>query len=277
MNAPRMRVSIVSAGAVGTAIGEKLAAVGHRVDYTAAPATAAENAQLLVLDVADSDLEAAVAELLPHVQPRQIVLHTAASHGVGVLQPLAERGALTIAAHPAMILTDTTAAAARLDGCGWGVSTRDELAATVAELLITEMNGHAIAIAEQQRELYAAAMTHGSHHAAAIAAQTAELLEQCMDVPTTQGAQLLSEPLMQHSMSLALKGAFVPAAPADAATVERQLAAIGAGPARDSYVALTRALAAQSAPAAVWEVLEAASTSEEKDFRFCPTQPRSRD
>ncbi len=264
----------MSAGAVGTAIGEKLAAVGHRIDYTDAPATAApDTAQLLVLDVADSDLEAAVAELLPHVQPRQIVLHTAASHGVGVLQPLAERGALTIAAHPAMIAAD----AARLDGCGWGVTTRDELAATVAELLITEMNGHAIAIAEQQRDLYAAAMAHGSHHAAAIAAQTAELVEQCMDAPSMRGAQLLSEPLVQQSMSLALTGEFTPAAPADAATVERQLAAIGAGPARDSYVALTRALAAHSGEATVWEVLEAASTSEEKDFRFCPTQPRSRD
>ncbi|WKD61977.1 arogenate dehydrogenase [Corynebacterium ciconiae DSM 44920] len=277
-----MRVSIISAGRVGTAIGEKLAAAGHHIYNAVAPSpeslerayarlphaaiascgTAASRAQLLVLAVPDPQLAAVVEEITPHVQPRQIVLHTSGSHGVEVLAPLAERGALTIAAHPAMTFSGTDADVERLDGCGWGVTTGDDLTATVAELLITEMNGRAIAIAEQHRALYHAAMAHASNHAAAIAAQARELVEQCAVQDDSDTARRLLGPLMQQSIAAALDGGWEaitgPAARDDAAAVRRHLEVIGTGPVRDSYVALARAIAEQSGAQGVL----VASTSE---------------
>ena len=113
----RLSVGVVSAGRVGTALGEALERVGHVVFGCAAvsdasrrraetrlpdaeimPATdVARRSELLILAVPDQELDALVRGLArtDAVSPGTLVLHTSGANGVGILAPLHD-GALGI-------------------------------------------------------------------------------------------------------------------------------------------------------------------------------------
>lgn len=286
-----MTVSLISAGRVGTAVGEKLAAAGHRV-YTAVapspeskyraytrlphaslktPVEAVTRSQLVVLSVPDPTLAEVVEEIEPHVQERQIILHTSGSHGVGILDPLARRGAVTIAAHPAMTFSGSERDTADLDGCAWGVTASGQLADTVAELLIAEMNGRTVRIAEDKRTLYHAAMAHGSNHAAAIALQASRLLGDCIVGADSDSAYALLGPLMRASITRVLTGGASqltgPTARDDVTTVQAHRDAIAKTSNHtiaDSYDAMARAVATELGSEAVGKIVGAENVETRK-------------
>lgn len=203
MPGPRLTVGIISAGAVGTAVGEALARAGHAVTAVVARSgasraraalrlpdarivedvtDAAADAELIIIAVPDPEIPGVVEALVPHVGPGRIIVHVAGSRGRAVLDPLALAGALTIAAHPAMTFAGVAEDTDRLNGCPWGVTVGDELSRTVAELLISELGGRAIPVPESHRALYHAAMAHGSNHLGAVVADAVELLARAITV-----------------------------------------------------------------------------------------------
>lgn len=278
--APRLTVAVISAGAVGTAVGEALARAGHAVTAAVARSdasraraalrlpqarladaeSAARDAELIILAVPDPELPGVVEQIAPHVGPGRIIVHVAGSRGRAVLDPVALTGALTIAAHPAMTFAGSAEDTDRLAGCPWGVTVGDELSRTVAELLISELGGRAIPIPEASRPLYHAAMAHGSNHLGAVVADAVELLARAISdggdpaashspgAAREQAAALLG-PLLEASLDNALKwgprALTGPAARDDAGTVAKHLEVIGGElpHAAPAYRALSRRIA----------------------------------
>ena len=123
----RLKVGIISAGRVGTALGVALeradhvvvacSAISHASRQRAArrlpdtpvlpPPDVAAGAELLLLTVPDSELAGLVSGLAATsaVRPGTIVAHTSGANGVGILAPLAQHGCIPLAIHPAMTFT----------------------------------------------------------------------------------------------------------------------------------------------------------------------------
>ncbi|WP_172832432.1 NAD(P)-binding domain-containing protein, partial [Mycobacterium asiaticum] len=132
----RLKVGIVSAGRVGTALGVALERADHVVVACSAishaslqwaqrrlpdtpvlpPPDVAVGAELLLLAVPDSELAGLVAGLAATsaVRPGTIVVHTSGANGVSVLAPLTEQGCMPLAIHPAMTFTGADEDIARL-------------------------------------------------------------------------------------------------------------------------------------------------------------------
>lgn len=194
--APRLTVGIISAGKVGVALGEALQRCGHRVTHVVARsqesrtrarlrlpqaqvssiAETAAACELVIIAVPDRAVSEVAEEVAGYVGPGRIVMHTAGSLGRAALDAVSLTGALTIAAHPAMTFAGLADDADLLVGCPWGITVGDELAKTVAELLIGELGGRPIFINERSRGLYHAAMAHGSNGLGAVVVDAVEML-----------------------------------------------------------------------------------------------------
>lgn len=179
----RLSVGLISAGRVGTALGERLERVGHIVSARTErglsnaaqrlPDTAicslpevAQRAELLVIAVPDDQLPGVINELstdykgAPLIRPGMIIAHTAGSAGLSVLQPLRHSGAMLLALHPAMTFTGDSSDTDRLEGTVFGITAEDAAAMVVAQALVAEMGGIALPIAEEDRVLYHSALSH---------------------------------------------------------------------------------------------------------------------
>nr|WP_167323088.1 DUF2520 domain-containing protein [Rhodococcus kroppenstedtii] len=181
-----MSVGIVSAGRVGTALGEALDRVGHVVfgcsavsdaslarartrlpDAAVLPAAeVAARSELLVLAVPDAELPALVQGLARTgaVSPGTLVLHTSGANGVGVLAPLAGNGVVTMAVHPAMTFSGKPEDTERLASACFGITAADEIGFAIAQSLVLEIGGEPVGVREDARTLYHAALAHGSNH-----------------------------------------------------------------------------------------------------------------
>ncbi|SFA54984.1 Predicted oxidoreductase, contains short-chain dehydrogenase (SDR) and DUF2520 domains [Rhodococcoides kroppenstedtii] len=182
----RLSVGIVSAGRVGTALGEALDRVGHVVfgcsavsdaslarartrlpDAAVLPAAeVAARSELLVLAVPDAELPALVQGLARTgaVSPGTLVLHTSGANGVGVLAPLAGNGVVTMAVHPAMTFSGKPEDTERLASACFGITAADEIGFAIAQSLVLEIGGEPVGVREDARTLYHAALAHGSNH-----------------------------------------------------------------------------------------------------------------
>lgn len=252
--APRLNVGVISAGSVGTAVGQALSRAGHRISGVVARSTASQRkaeerlpdapisslstvssgADLIILAVPDPTLESVAREVAQFTGPGTIVLHTAGSRGLEPLVPVAETGATVIAAHPAMTFIGSAVDTDNLSECPWGVTAADEIGATVAELLISEMGGRPFSVPNESRPLYHAAMAHGSNHVGAIVADAVALLTAAFggsdpDVSGQSAAALLG-PIIHASVDNALYGGAAaitgPAARGDEVTVGKHLEVI---------------------------------------------------
>ena len=136
--AGRLGVGTIGAGRVGAVLASALAGAGHALTGIAAISDASreraavmlpsvpvlpipevvERSELVLLSVPDTELAMLVAGLADAGawQPGQLVLHTAARFGTGVLDPARQAGAIPLAVHPAMNFTGTSIDLARLRG-----------------------------------------------------------------------------------------------------------------------------------------------------------------
>lgn len=210
----RLAVGIVSAGRVGTALGEALERVGHLVVGVAAVSEAsvrrarerlpesqilpvddvARRAELLVLAVPDNELASIAAGLAATgaVAPGKLVVHTSGANGVRVLAPLTALGAVPLAIHPAMTFTGHTEDTDRLASACFGITAADEIGYAVAQALVLELGGEPVHVAEENRALYHAALAHGSNHLVTLIADAVDALTVALDGPGFPG--LDSEP-----------------------------------------------------------------------------------
>ncbi|WP_425458479.1 Rossmann-like and DUF2520 domain-containing protein [Amycolatopsis rhizosphaerae] len=201
MNRPaRLAVGVVSAGRVGSVLGAALARAGHTV--VAASGISADShrraecllpgvpllppdetvaaADLVLLAVPDDVLAGLVSGLAATGAWRagQIVIHTSGAHGVSVLRPAAEAGALPLALHPVMTFTGREEDLQRMAACTVGVTAEpgNEAAWNVGEALTVEMGAEPVRVPEPARPLYHAALAHGANHLVTLVADCVDLL-----------------------------------------------------------------------------------------------------
>lgn len=259
----RLAVGVVSAGRVGTAFGEALARAGHVIaactavsDASIARATTrlrdarilpppdvAANSDLLVLAVPDTELPGLVRGLAAcdSVRPGTIVLHTSGAHGISVLAPLTHAGARPLAVHPAMTFIGTEEDTERLPNACFGITAADEVGYAIGQGLVLEIGGEPVAVSEENRVLYHAALAHGANHLVTLVADAVASLRSALRGNELLGQELVGDdprglperviaPLLSAALDNVLRrgrGALTgPVARDDAETVARHLAAL---------------------------------------------------
>jgi len=221
----RLAVGVVSAGRVGTALGQAWEAAGHLVVATSAisdasirraadrlpdaqllaPDEVAARADLLVLAVPDDALAGLVGGLAAtgSVRPGQIVVHTAGARGVRVLDPLTGLGALPLALHPAMTFLGRAEDTARLASCCFGITAADDAGWAVAEALVLEVGAEAVRIAEADRPTYHATLAHGANHLVTLVCDAVQALRAV--TATAVPVERLLAPLLSAALDNALR------------------------------------------------------------------------
>jgi predicted short-subunit dehydrogenase-like oxidoreductase (DUF2520 family) len=271
----RLAVGVVSAGRVGSVLGAALDRAGHTVvaasGISAASRARAERllpgvallppdevvaaADLVLLAVPDDVLADLVSGLAAtgSWRPGQIVIHTSGAHGVDVLRPAAEAGALALALHPVMTFTGRAEDLQRMAACSVGVTAApgDEAAWNVGEALTVEMGGEAVRVPEAARPLYHAALAHGANHLVTLVTDCLELLN---EAGIANGERMLG-PLLSAALDNALRhgdrALTGPVARGDAGTVRKHLEVLGAEApeVQPCYTALARRTVARASAA----------------------------
>jgi predicted short-subunit dehydrogenase-like oxidoreductase (DUF2520 family) len=259
----RLRVGVVGAGRVGTALAVALGRAGHDVTAVSAvsdasirrieqrlpgvairhPPEVVASADLVLMTVPDDVLPGLVAGLAATgaaVEGR-LIAHASGRHGLGVLDPVVRAGALPLALHPVMTFTGRPDDIDRLAGISFGVTAPDPLR-PVAEALVVEMGGEPVFIAEEQRDLYHAALASGANYLVTLVVQASDLLR---DAGVTHPARMLG-PLLSAALDNALRlgdaALTGPVARGDADTVASHVNALRADApeALPAYLALAR-------------------------------------
>lgn len=265
----RLDVGVVGTGRVGVVLGAALARVGHRVVAAYGVSVTSrgradallpevplvdvadvlERSDLVLLTVPDDVLPGLVEGLVATdaVRAGQFLVHTSGRFGVSVLDPATRAGALPLALHPAMTFTGTSVDLQRLEGATFGVTAPEPLW-PVAEALVIEMGSEPVRVAEEQRVLYHAALTHGANHLVTLVNDAMDLLRAAgVSQPDRSLAPLLSAALdntLRHADD-ALTG---PVSRGDAGTVAGHLGEIerAVPEASAPYLALARRTAARA-------------------------------
>lgn len=206
----RLKVGIISAGRVGTALGVALERAEHVVVACSAishasrerarrrlpdtrvlpPQDVAASAELLLLAVPDSELAGLVSGLAATsaVRPQTIVAHTSGANGIGVLQPLTRHGCTPLAIHPAMTFTGSDEDISRLPDTCFGITAADEVGHAIAQSLVLEMGGEPFCVPENARVVYHAALAHAGNHIVTVLADALEALRAAL-----RGSELLGQ------------------------------------------------------------------------------------
>jgi predicted short-subunit dehydrogenase-like oxidoreductase (DUF2520 family) len=265
----RLGIGVVGAGRVGAVLGSALRAAGHAVVGVSAVSAASreraevllpgvpvldvptvvERAELVLLTVPDDALPDLVAGLSATGawQPGQLVVHTGGRYGWRVLEPAVARGAIPLALHPAMTFTGTSLDLARLVDACFGVTAPGPVL-PIAQALVVEMGAEPVVVAEEMRELYHAALAHGSNHLVTLVAQAMDLLRAAgVEAPGRVLGPLLSAAL-DNALRAGDDALTGPVARGDAGTVAAHVRAIaaadgGSPDALRTYQALARATA----------------------------------
>jgi predicted short-subunit dehydrogenase-like oxidoreductase (DUF2520 family) len=203
--------ALARAGHVVTGVSAVSQASRNRADEllpgvpVADPTEVAARADLVLLAVPDDELEGLVKGLVATESLRagQIVVHTSGAMGVQVLGPATELGALTIALHPVMTFTGRAEDLQRMSAACVGVTAADgdEVAWSVGEALVVEMDAEPVRIPESVRPLYHSALAHGANHLITLVRDAADLL-------TGSGvanAERLLGPLLSAALDNALR------------------------------------------------------------------------
>ncbi|HEY2641004.1 MAG TPA: DUF2520 domain-containing protein [Streptosporangiaceae bacterium] len=274
----QLDIGVVGAGRVGIALAVALSRAGHRVTAASAvsaasrgrverhlpgtpvmePAEVIGSADLVLLTVPDDVLGGLVTGLAATGAPvaGRLLAHASGRHGLGVLEPATRLGALPLALHPVMTFTGRPDDVDRIAGISFGVTAPPQLR-PAAEVLVLEMGGEPVFIAEEDRGLYHAALAGAANHLVTLVVQASDLLRRA---GVAQPARMLG-PLLSAALDNALRlddaALTGPVARADAETVASHLQALQAAApeALSAYLAMarltaTRALAAGTLTAA---------------------------
>jgi predicted short-subunit dehydrogenase-like oxidoreductase (DUF2520 family) len=193
----RLGVGIVGAGLVGPVIGAALAGAGHAIIGISAISDGSreraeailpgvpilevpeilERSELVILAVPAEELPALVAGLAATGawQAGQLVLHTAAEFGIGVLAPATAAGVIPLAIHPIMSFTGSTIDLARMEESYFAVTAPTPVL-PIGQALVVEMGGEPIVVAESDRPAYAEAISTARSFSTAIVEQATGLL-----------------------------------------------------------------------------------------------------
>lgn len=194
----RLGVGIIGAGRVGPVLGAALAGAGHAIVGISAISQQSrdraevmlpgvplleipdlvERSELVILAVPAAELATLVAGLAATGawQPGQLVVHTAAEFGTGILAPAMALGAIPLAIHPAMAFTGTSIDLSRMVESSFAV-TAPAPVQPIGQALVLEMGGEPVLIAEADRAAYADAVSTATSFSISIVEQATALLE----------------------------------------------------------------------------------------------------
>jgi len=211
----RLKVGIISAGRVGTALGVALERVDHVVVACSAvsrpsrqraerwlPDTpvlpvpdVAATAELLLLAVPDTELAGLVSGLAATsaVRPGTIVAHTSGVNGIGVLAPLSEQDCIPLAIHPAMTFAGSDEDISRLPDTCFGITAADDVGYAIAQSLVLEIGGEPFRVREDARTLYHAALAHAGNHIVTVLADALDALRAALSGTELLGQQLVDD------------------------------------------------------------------------------------
>jgi predicted short-subunit dehydrogenase-like oxidoreductase (DUF2520 family) len=259
----RLRVGVIGPGRAGTALARALGRAGHEITAAAAvsetskqrardnfphakledPAQVIEDADLVLLTVPDDVLPGLVAGLAATEAPLagRLLAHASGAHGIAVLDPATRAGALPLAIHPVMTFTGRDDDVDRIKGVSFGVTAPEPLR-PAAEVLVIEMGGEPVFIAEENRHLYHAALAFAANHLVTLVAEAEDMLSKAgAENPSRMLGPLLSAAL-DNALRFGDAGLTGPVARGDDGTVAAHVAAIReADPgALGAYLALAR-------------------------------------
>ncbi|MCU1514495.1 MAG: oxidoreductase [Microbacteriaceae bacterium] len=220
----RLGIGIVGAGMVGPVLGAALAGAGHAIVGISAISESSreradamlpgapileipvlvERSELVILAVPASELASLVAGLAATGawQPGQLVMHTAAEYGTGVLGPATASGAIPLAIHPAISFTGTSMDLSQLSGAYFAVTAPGPVQ-PIGQALVVEMGGEPVIVAEADRAAYAEAIATATSFSAAIVDQATAMLSSI----GIEAPGLMLAPLVKSSVDNALRRA----------------------------------------------------------------------
>lgn len=273
-DAPRLGIGIIGCGRVGASIGAAWRQAGHAIIGVSATSTAsleraedmlpgvpvldpdaiAERAELVLVAVPDDEIAPLVTGLadLGRIHAGQILIHCSGRYGTDVLEAGTRLGALPIALHPSLTFTGTEVDLSRLRQATIAVTAPAPIR-PVGEALVVELGAEPIDIAEADRPLYHAAITHASNHSITIVAEAMELLTEAGVADPSAVLHTLVDASVANTMQNGPKALTGPISRGDVGTIEAHLAALSefslsrSNPAvRNSYIALARSTAAKA-------------------------------
>jgi predicted short-subunit dehydrogenase-like oxidoreductase (DUF2520 family) len=192
-------------------------------------ASLAAACDVIAIAVTDDALDTVIADLA-RITPfahAPLVFHVSGGSGVACLAPLAARGAITAAIHPAMTFTgDPFAEGQRMIGARFAITGASAQADQRATALVRLLGGVPVAIAEQHRPLYHAALCHGANHLVTLLAGSMQALHAAgVDDPAGLMAPLVRAAL-DNSLAQGFAALSGPLLRGDGMTIRRHLAAI---------------------------------------------------
>ena len=262
-NQRNLRISIIGAGRLGTALALALARRGYRIEALVArnlksarraaallnaDTVALSHAQLKLLPPSDllfittpddtlAQTAASLAALMKDTgRRRKTALHCSGALSSDLLTPLRNAGFRVGSMHPLVSISEPSQGAASLRGAYYCVE-GDTAAVRVARSVVRDLEGQSFSINKRDKALYHAAAVMTSGHTVALFDLAQEMLMRCG--LTKKKAQAVLLPLLRSTLenlslkepSRALTGTF---ARADAATVRNHLEALRQFPSHDA-------------------------------------------
>ncbi|MGO2861242.1 MAG: Rossmann-like and DUF2520 domain-containing protein [Brevibacterium sp.] len=273
-DAPRLGIGIIGCGRLGASVGAAWRQAGHAVIGVSATSAAsleraesmlpgvpvldpdeiAERAELLLIAVPDGEIESLVTGLanLGRIHSGQILVHCSGRYGTDVLDAGTRLGALPIALHPSLSFTGTEVDLTRLRQATVAVTAPAPIRA-VGEALVVEMGAEPIELAEADRALYHAAITHASNHSITIISEAMEMLAEAGVDDPARVLTALVDASVANTLQNGPKALTGPVSRGDTGTVAAHLSALSefslsvSNPAaRNSYIALARSTTAKA-------------------------------
>lgn len=242
-------LAVIGSGRAGRAIARAAADAGLAASLAGRrdALAAAEQAEVALLCVPDSEIAAACGRIAAAVPPLRYVGHVSGATGLDGLDDAAERGAATFTLHPLQTIPD---GGAGLGGAACAVSGSSPAALDLARTLAERLGLTPFEVPEEGRAAYHAAASIASNFLVALGESAVELMA---EAGIADGRERLAPLVLRTAASWAERGGGAltgPIARGDEATVERHLRAIEelAPELLDTYRALaerTRELAAR--------------------------------
>lgn len=209
------RIAIVGRGRMGQALAAALARSGVDVDGPLGRGATGDDADVVLLCVPDSQIEAAAAL----IAPGRLVGHCS---GATTLEPLEPHEAFSI--HPLMT---ATGASARFDGAGCVIAGATERALGMAAALARTLGMRAAVVPDEDRALYHAAASMASNYVVTLAG-AAERLAEAAGVDRALLVPLVRAAIENWASEGAARALTGPIVRGDSHTAARQRAAVAA-------------------------------------------------
>ncbi len=189
----------------------------------------ARDCTMIALAVSDDAIPAVVAQLVQAGPCAQapLAFHVSGGSGAALLEPLRAQGALTAAIHPVMTFTgDPMTEVTHMRGARFAVTASTDAATHGAQIIVAALGGVAVAIAEEQRTLYHAALSHAANHLVTLIVGAMQTLDACrIDDPTGLIAPLVRAAL-DNSLTHGFDALSGPVLRGDTGIVRAHLAAL---------------------------------------------------